>query len=70
VAGEGGGASATGMGGAGDAGGRRDAEKIGRSRVAESEPMGIPHSGLPPVGGCRRFGFLTAANRCSGFGVA
>ena len=52
----GGGASATGTGGAdgaGGAGGRRDAEKSGRSCVTESELTGIPHSGLPPGGGCR-----------------
>src|SRR6266478_1542372 len=32
-------------------GGRRDGEKIGRSRVADSCLSGIPHSGLP-LGGC------------------
>src|SRR5208282_3245845 len=65
----GGGASATGMGGGANgevgAGGRRDAEKRGRSWVTVSVLMGIPHSGLPPGGGCRGSGFLAAARCCS-----
>jgi hypothetical protein len=61
-----GGVSTTGLVGAG---GRRDAEKSGRSRMAESELMGIPPSGLPPSGGSRRSGFLAGAGRCSKFGT-
>jgi hypothetical protein len=59
--GGGGGASATSAGGAGGAEGRREAEKIGRSRVAESAEMGIPQSGLPPAGDGPGFAYLAAA---------
>ncbi len=53
----------------GGMGGRRDAEKIGRSRVASSVLIGIPHSGLPPGGGCRAPMSLGAAGSCSVFGL-
>ena len=49
----------------GGAGGRRDTEKSGRSRVTESEFMGIRERGLAPGGGCRGSGFSAATNcRC------
>jgi hypothetical protein len=35
----------------GGGGGRRDGEKMGRSRVAEKEVNGKDHSGLPPIAG-------------------
>ena len=44
------GASATRGATTGGAGGRRDTEKIGRSRVAERALMGVPQSGLPRRG--------------------
>jgi hypothetical protein len=50
---------------AGGAGGRCDTEKSGRSRVTESELMGIRDRGLAPGGGCRGSGFSAATNcRC------
>jgi hypothetical protein len=58
--GGGGGASATGMGGGGGTGGRLEAEKIGRSRVADSKLIGIPQSGLAPGGTARGAGFFSA----------
>ena len=48
-------------------GGRRDAEKSGRSRVTESESMGIRERGLPG-GGCRRPGFSTLVSCGSAVG--
>ena len=58
--GGGGGAPATGMGGGGGTGGRLEAEKIGRSRVADSKLIGIPQSGLAPGGTARGSGFFSA----------
>src|ERR1700726_438068 len=49
----GGGGAVTRWATTGGMGGRRDAEKTGRSRVASSALIGIPHSGLPPGGACR-----------------
>src|ERR1700730_11415117 len=65
----GGRAAATRWATTGGMGGRRDAEKIGRSRVASSAPMEIPHSGLPPGGGCRAPASLGAVGGCSVFGL-
>ena len=65
----GGGAAATRSATIGCMGGRRDAEKIGRSRVASSVLIGIPHSGLPRGGGSRVPVSLRAAGSCSVFGL-
>jgi hypothetical protein len=56
---------AGGAGAGGGAAGRRDAEKSGRSRVAESELRGIPHRGLPCGGGCPSPGFSGVRSRGS-----
>ena len=55
-------------GGAGGGGGRREAEKSRRSRVRESELMGIRERGLPGGGGCRRSGFLAVVSGGSAIG--
>src|SRR3984893_532088 len=65
----GGGAAITRWATTGAMGGRRDAEKIGRSRVASSALIGIPHSGLPPSAGCPAPAFLGAVGGCSVFGL-
>src|SRR3984893_14371870 len=68
----GGGAAVTRWATTGGMGGRRDAEKIGRSRVASSALIGTPHNGLPPGGGCRApasFASLGAVGGCSVFGA-
>src|SRR4029078_10687241 len=55
-------ATAHGFGGSGDAltiaGGRREGEKIGRSRVALSELTGIFHNGFPGFGRAARLSEL------------
>jgi hypothetical protein len=49
------------------AGGRRDRENSGRSRVAESEPSGIPHNGFPiRLSGADWCGFAAAATAVAG----
>ena len=52
----------------GGVGGRRDAEKSGRSRVTESDSIGIRHRGLPSGGGCRSPGFSTGVSCGSAIG--
>ena len=49
------------------AGGRRDGENTGRSRVAESEPSGTPHNGFPILlSGADWCGFAGAATALTG----
>jgi hypothetical protein len=38
--------------GVGGGGGRREGEKIGRSRVLDNSVSGSPHNGFPAVAGC------------------